>query len=334
MAYKRISPQPVIEGGTGAITLTGVLTGNGASAITANAITQHGVVIGGASNAASSLGVASTGTVLTGVTGSDPAFAALSGIAVTFIAGTANQITASASTGAVTLSTPSTFIAPGSIAATTTLTATLGNITASSGTLVVSSPVTVANGGTGLATLTAHSIQLGNGTSTPTQLAVGATGTVLIGNTSADPSFSVTPTVTSITFGAGSALNSYTTTTAFTPVLKFGGATTGITYSAQQGYYVRIGNMITFSIIIVLSSDGSASGAATITGLPVGATQATPVAMRASTLTYTGTYLQAYVDSTGAINMEQISTTAAPTALTNLNFANTSFVTFGGSYTI
>jgi len=41
---------------------------------------------------------------------------------VTSIAGTANQITASAATGSVTLSVPSTFIAPGSVTATTTLT--------------------------------------------------------------------------------------------------------------------------------------------------------------------------------------------------------------------
>lgn len=41
---------------------------------------------------------------------------------VTSIAGTANQISSSASTGAVTLSTPSTFIAPGSIQATTNVT--------------------------------------------------------------------------------------------------------------------------------------------------------------------------------------------------------------------
>ena len=54
---------------------------------------------------------------------------ASSGTAVTSIAGTANQITASASTGAVTLSTPSTFIAPGSIAATTSVTGTVLNAT-------------------------------------------------------------------------------------------------------------------------------------------------------------------------------------------------------------
>jgi hypothetical protein len=48
-------------------------------------------------------------------------------ISVTSIAGTANEITASASTGAVTLSIPSTFIAPGSIAATTTVSGTTFN---------------------------------------------------------------------------------------------------------------------------------------------------------------------------------------------------------------
>lgn len=55
--------------------------------------------------------------------------------------GTANQITTTGSNspGKVVLSVPSTFIAPGSIAATTTLTATLGAITATNGNLVLGS---------------------------------------------------------------------------------------------------------------------------------------------------------------------------------------------------
>ncbi len=53
------------------------------------------------------------------------------------VLGTANQITANNVAGTVTLSTPATFIAPGSIASTTTLTATLGNITATNGNLVL-----------------------------------------------------------------------------------------------------------------------------------------------------------------------------------------------------
>lgn len=60
MAYKQISPQSVTEGGTGASTLTGVLTGNGTSAVTANAVTQYGTVIAGASNAVTSVAPSAT----------------------------------------------------------------------------------------------------------------------------------------------------------------------------------------------------------------------------------------------------------------------------------
>ena len=76
MAYKRISPQPVVEGGTGASTLTGVVTGNGASAMSANAVTQYAVVVGGASNAVGSVAsVGTSGQVLTSNgTGSNPTF--------------------------------------------------------------------------------------------------------------------------------------------------------------------------------------------------------------------------------------------------------------------
>jgi hypothetical protein len=55
---------------------------------------------------------------------------------VVSVDGTANQITASTTTGAVTLSIPAAFTAPGSITATTSLTATAGNITATNGNIV------------------------------------------------------------------------------------------------------------------------------------------------------------------------------------------------------
>ena len=59
-------PAQVSRGGTGAATLTGVLTGNGTSALTANAVTQHNVLLGGASNAVSEIGAVGTaGQVLT-----------------------------------------------------------------------------------------------------------------------------------------------------------------------------------------------------------------------------------------------------------------------------
>ena len=52
------------------------------------------------------------------------------------ILGTANQVTTTGSGATLTLSTPATFVAPGSIAATTSVTATLGNITATNGNFV------------------------------------------------------------------------------------------------------------------------------------------------------------------------------------------------------
>lgn len=103
-----------------------------------------------------SFGTGTVGQVLTSNgAGVAPTFQAAAGGGVTSLAGTANQITASAATGAVTLSIPSTFIAPGSIAATTTVTATSGAITATAGDVVVTAgnitlPQTTASSATGV----------------------------------------------------------------------------------------------------------------------------------------------------------------------------------------
>jgi hypothetical protein len=59
--------------------------------------------------------------------------------------------------------------------------------------------VAVANGGTGLATLTANNVLLGNGTSTPLAVAPGTTGNVLASNGTTWVSISVTPDVQTFT---------------------------------------------------------------------------------------------------------------------------------------
>lgn len=53
----------VAGGGTGATTLTGVLIGNGTSAVTGNPITQHDVLVGGTSNAITSVAPSATSGV-------------------------------------------------------------------------------------------------------------------------------------------------------------------------------------------------------------------------------------------------------------------------------
>ena len=68
---------------------------------------------------------------------------------------------------------------------------------------------------------------------------------------------------------AANALSDYEEGT-FTPLLKFSGATTGIVQNSSYttGWYTKVGNLVNFGFILILSSKGSASGSAQITGLP------------------------------------------------------------------
>lgn len=121
--------------GTG-LTLTGtqfslttpVVVANGGTGTTSTP-TNGQLLIGNGTNY--TLATLTQGTAITISNGSGSI--TINNAGVTAIAGTANQISASASTGSVTLSVPSTFIAPGTIASTTTITAG-SNFIASTGT--------------------------------------------------------------------------------------------------------------------------------------------------------------------------------------------------------
>ena len=84
---------------------------------------------------------------------------------VTQVIGTANQIAASGPTGDVTLSTPATFIAPGSIASTSTITAATGLTVTAGGAVVTDGGLTVSAGG---ASITGNTTVTGNLTVTGT----------------------------------------------------------------------------------------------------------------------------------------------------------------------
>lgn len=68
-----------------------------------------------------------------------------------------------------------------------------GTIT-TAGTISLTSPVTVSLGGTGTTTLTNHGLLVGAGTTSVTVVAVPASGTILQGNSGADPTWTATPT--------------------------------------------------------------------------------------------------------------------------------------------
>ena len=59
--------------------------------------------------------------------------------------------------------------------------------------------------------------------------------------------------------------------TVFTPGIAFGGGTTGITYTNQDGRWQQVGKVVFVQISITVSNKGSSTGALTITGLPAAA---------------------------------------------------------------
>ena len=120
----------------------------------------------------------------------------------------------------------------------------------------------------------------------------------------------------------------------WTPVLQFGGASTGITYTTQVGSYTRIGNVVTFTMNIVLSSKGSATGSAAVTGLPYASAAITTCVLNASLLTYTG-QVAARIGLGGTqLNLDSFATTGARVSLTDTAFVNTTTLQISGSYLV
>ncbi len=54
----------------------------------------------------------------------------------------------------------------------------------------------------------------------------------------------------------------------WTPTVSFGGASVGVTYSAQTGIAFKVGRLVFFSFIVRLANKGSSTGLLAINGLP------------------------------------------------------------------
>lgn len=123
----------------------------------------------------------------------------------------------------------------------------------------------------------------------------------------------------------------------FTPTMQFGGASTGITYSIQTGEYTKIGNRLFWSISISLSSKGSATGAATIGGLPY-----TPTGSGAMVIRWQNVNLDAVSGYTslsatisgGVIQLKAVGDNLAFGPVADTDFSNTSNLTLSGHFTV
>lgn len=127
-------------------------------------------------------------------------------------------------------------------------------------------------------------------------------------------------------------------TGSWTPTIAFGGASTGVTYVSQIGEYTRIGNVVYFSCLILLSSKGSATGNATVGGFPVALNateQNVPIAN--ALVTYTAGYSSSFFYFIGSpvtsIPLYQYNPSTGGTAvLADTNFGNSSRIQSNGFY--
>ena len=97
----------------------------------------------------------------------------------------------------------------------------------------------------------------GNATVTSGNLVIGTAGTGIDCSATSDSSGTMSSEL----------LDDYEEGT-WTPVLTFGGGSTGITYSNRGGNYTKIGRQVTLNFMIELSSKGSSTGDAVVGGLP------------------------------------------------------------------
>lgn len=118
----------------------------------------------------------------------------------------------------------------------------------------------------------------------------------------------------------------------YTPVLAFGGSSTGITYSTQTGYYCVIGNLVIYSASLVLTNKGSATGAATISLPAYTSTGSFPTTVQLQNVTFTGLIFGTVPLSSQLVNLQQCASGGAASSLTDTNFANNSVVTISGFY--
>ena len=113
----------------------------------------------------------------------------------------------------------------------------------------------------------------------------------------------------------------------WTPVLTFGGGSTGITYNTQAGNYTKVGRITAATINISLSSKGTSTGVGEIT-LPftsasVGEQHFQPYLVN---VTSTGNVSLFARSSLASSRFVQFSDAGSATFMTDSNFANNSFI--------
>ena len=144
--------------------------------------------------------------------------------------------------------------------------------------------------------------------------------------------FSINSNATGIT---SELLNDYEEGT-WTIGLAFGGGSVGLTTSSNAGRYTKVGRQVTVTGLLVLTSKGSSTGGASVTGLPFSignSNDSYPAAsLRLNGISYVGAFQAFGTIGSTFISFEQISTLGAVASLTDANFTNASSFIFTLTY--
>lgn len=175
-------------------------------------------------------------------------------------------------------------------------------------------------------TTTAFQLLASTSASVVGEITAGASSTVLVGNSGAVPSFSATPTVTSITFGSGTALSIFQQGT-FSPTVR-GSSTAGtVAMGTQLGRYQKVGRIVTVSIVATWTTIGTATGAVQINNLPFSLINDSNACTAPSLVTGGGGVALSMGGTTGAVPFLQGN---ANTTTANINYF--SGVSSGGNF--
>ena len=159
-----------------------------------------------------------------------------------------------------------------------------------------------------------------------TAASVGVTGNTTVGGTLVNTGL-ITASAGVAIGGTGSAntIDDYEEGT-WTPVLKFDGNNASMVFSAQAGFYTKVGNLVTVNSYYSLSDKGSSNGAAQIHGLPFAVANVTnnyiPVSLGFSGVSFADMMIGYCQPNQAYVNLREVSNAGSHTTIVQSNVAN------------
>ena len=130
-------------------------------------------------------------------------------------------------------------------------------------------------------------------------------------------------------------LNDYEEGT-WTPLVRFGGAASGLVQDVSEGRYTKVGRVVHVQCYVRLTAKGSSTGPATIVGLPFtvlsGNEGFSAAGVRPASISFSGQFLVIPNPNTDELLLDECTTAGLLTDITDADFTNSSSVILGLSY--